>query len=79
MNRQVGPHRETLGGPEATARFDPLVRKMLSVPNGEIMRREAEYKRQSAVNPQFQLITDVYRRANCPSSGSAQQYQGSVR
>jgi hypothetical protein len=32
-------------------RFDALVRKVLSVPRGEIMRREAEYKRQSALNP----------------------------
>jgi hypothetical protein len=36
---------------EATARFDALVRKVLSVPHEEIMRREAEYKRQSAMNP----------------------------
>jgi hypothetical protein len=32
-------------------RFDALVRKVLSVPHEEIMRREAEYKRQSALNP----------------------------
>jgi hypothetical protein len=32
-------------------RFDALVRKVLSVPHTEIMRREAEYKRQSALNP----------------------------
>lgn len=38
-------------GPEAVARFDALVRKVLSVPHDEIMRREAEYKRQSAMNP----------------------------
>lgn len=33
------------------ARFDALVRKVLSVPREEIIRREAEYKRQSAMNP----------------------------
>jgi hypothetical protein len=38
-------------GPEAAARFDALVRTVLAVPHSEIMRREAEYKRQSATNP----------------------------
>jgi hypothetical protein len=42
---------ETVEDPEAFARFDALVRKVLSVPHEEIMRREAEYKRQSAMNP----------------------------
>jgi hypothetical protein len=42
---------ETLEGLEAAARFDALVRKVLSVPHEEIMRREVEYKRQSAMNP----------------------------
>jgi hypothetical protein len=42
---------ERIEGPEASARFDALVRKVLSVPHEEIMRREAEYKRQSAANP----------------------------
>jgi hypothetical protein len=37
--------------PEVFAAFDALVRKVLSVPHAEIMRREAEYKRQSALNP----------------------------
>lgn len=36
---------------EVARRFDALVRKVLSVPHEEIMRREAEYKRQSAMNP----------------------------
>ena len=42
---------EAIDGPEAAARFDALVRKVMSVPHDEIMRREAEYKRQSAMNP----------------------------
>ena len=42
---------EYVEGPEASARFDALVRKILAVPHEEIMRREAEYKRQSAANP----------------------------
>jgi hypothetical protein len=42
---------EYIEGPEAAARFDALVRKVLSVPQTEIMLREAEYKRQSAANP----------------------------
>ncbi len=36
---------------DASSRFDALVRKVLSVPHDEIMRREAEYKRQAALNP----------------------------
>ena len=36
---------------ETTIRFDALVRKVLSVPHSEILRREAEYKRQSLANP----------------------------
>jgi hypothetical protein len=42
---------EPIEGPEATKLFDALVRKVLSVPHEEIVRREAEYKRQSAMNP----------------------------
>jgi hypothetical protein len=42
---------EYIEGPEAVTRFDALVRKILSVPHEEIMRREAEYKMQSALNP----------------------------
>ena len=34
-----------------TVRFDALVRKVLSVPHEEILRREEEYKRQSEANP----------------------------
>ena len=37
--------------PQAAAQFDALVRKVLSVPHSEILRREAEYKRQSLANP----------------------------
>ena len=42
---------EAIEGTEATARFDALARKVLSVPHEEIMKREAEYKRQSTMNP----------------------------
>jgi hypothetical protein len=42
---------EYVEGPEAAGRFDALVRRVLSVPHQEIMRREAEYKRLSALNP----------------------------
>ncbi|MBZ5580331.1 MAG: hypothetical protein LAP40_27565 [Acidobacteriia bacterium] len=45
------PKPESVDGPETMARLDALVRKVLSVPHDEIMRREAEYKRQSALNP----------------------------
>jgi len=33
------------------ARFDRIVRKVLSVPHSEIMRREEEYQKRSAANP----------------------------
>lgn len=36
---------------EALTRFDTLVRKVLSVSHEEIMRREAEYKCRSELNP----------------------------
>lgn len=42
---------EYVEGPEALARFDALVRKVLSVPHSEIVKREAEYKRRAALNP----------------------------
>lgn len=42
---------EYVEGPEATARLDALVRKVLSVPHAEITRREEQYKKQSAANP----------------------------
>ncbi|HUP02370.1 MAG TPA: hypothetical protein VMU19_00180 [Bryobacteraceae bacterium] len=37
--------------PGTSQRMDALVRKVMSVPREEIMRREAEYKRQSLANP----------------------------
>ncbi len=43
--------QEMIEGPEAKARFDALVGKVLSVPHAEIMRREEEYQRQAALNP----------------------------
>jgi hypothetical protein len=41
----------TTEGPGTWQHMDALVRKVLSVPHEEIIRREAEYKRQSAANP----------------------------
>jgi hypothetical protein len=51
MIEAMKPHPEMIEGPEAAMRFDALVRRVLSVPHEEIVRREAEYKRQSALNP----------------------------
>ena len=45
------PDVETTEGPEAQRRFTDAMKKILSVPREEILRREAEYKRQSALNP----------------------------
>jgi hypothetical protein len=44
-------NRSMVEGLEAATRFDALVRKVLSVPHTEILRREAEHKKQSAANP----------------------------
>jgi hypothetical protein len=51
MVARMKPHPEPIEGPGAAARFDALVRQVLSVPHAEIMRREAEYQRQSQANP----------------------------
>jgi hypothetical protein len=48
---KMKPKPEYDEGPQVVKRFDALVRKVLSVPHEEIMRREVEYKRQSAMNP----------------------------
>lgn len=48
MQRQKA---EPVEGAEATQRFDALVRKVLSIPHEEIMRREAEYRKRSLANP----------------------------
>ena len=37
--------------PDQFERFDAAVRKILTVPHAEIVRREQEHKRQSALNP----------------------------
>jgi hypothetical protein len=38
-------------GPEAWTRLTDAMKLILSVPRDEILRREEEYKRQSALNP----------------------------
>jgi hypothetical protein len=45
------PNPKPIEGPEATVRFDALVRKVLSVPHAVIVQREAEYRKQAALNP----------------------------
>jgi hypothetical protein len=37
--------------PNQAYRFDGAVRKILAIPRAEILRREEEYKRKSALNP----------------------------
>ena len=46
MNEQ-----ELIEGPEAFKRFDTTIKRLLSVPRAELIRREAEYKKQSEANP----------------------------
>jgi hypothetical protein len=38
-------------GPEAFTRFRDAMQKILSIPRDEFLRREAEYKEHSALNP----------------------------
>lgn len=45
------PSPKPIEGPEATKRFDTLVRKVLSVSHDELVRREKEYQRQAKQNP----------------------------
>ena len=51
MIEGVKPPSEMIEGPEATKRFDALVRKVLSVSHDELVRREKEYQRQAKQNP----------------------------
>ena len=43
--------KEYYEGPEALRRFNAAMGKILSVSKEEIVRRESEYKKQSALNP----------------------------
>ena len=45
------PATEMHEGPEAFKRFDATVKSLLSVPHSELVKREAEYKKQAALNP----------------------------
>jgi hypothetical protein len=38
-------------GPQAVARFNETMQKLLAVPHDELKRREAEYRRQVEANP----------------------------
>jgi hypothetical protein len=42
---------EMIEGPEAYKRFEGTLRRLLSVPKTEILRREVEYKKKAALNP----------------------------
>ncbi|MGA8030717.1 MAG: hypothetical protein WB992_26530 [Bryobacteraceae bacterium] len=42
---------EYIEGSEAFMRFKGAMKAILSVPREEILRREAEYKKQAALNP----------------------------
>jgi hypothetical protein len=51
MIKTTKPRTEMIEGPEAKTRFDALIGSVLSVPKSVIMKREAEYKKQSDANP----------------------------
>jgi len=42
---------EMIEGPKAAQRFTTAMKKILSIPRSEMIRREKEYKRQSDLNP----------------------------
>jgi hypothetical protein len=42
---------EMIEGPTALDRFKTAMRKIVSVPRAEMLRREEEYKKQSMLNP----------------------------
>jgi len=45
------PKPEMVEGPEAFKRFDAAMGTILSVSHAELVKREEEYKRKSALNP----------------------------
>jgi len=42
---------EPVNGPEAWAKFQSVMRRIITVPREEMQRREAEYRKQSLANP----------------------------
>jgi hypothetical protein len=42
---------DMIEGPSALVRFKTAMRKIISIPRAEMLRREEEYKRQSMLNP----------------------------
>ena len=45
------PEPEPVNGPEAWTKFEGVMRKVLAVPREEMLRREAEYRKQVDANP----------------------------
>jgi len=51
MGTRVKRTAELLEGVRAATRFKAAMKTILSVPRSEILKREEEYKRQTALNP----------------------------
>jgi hypothetical protein len=45
------PHPEMVEGPEAWARFQGAMKRILAVPHAEIQRRIEEHRKEAAQNP----------------------------
>lgn len=48
---KISTAAEMIEGKEAATRFDATMRALLSVPKVELLKREAEYKKRAALNP----------------------------
>jgi hypothetical protein len=66
-------HTEMTEGLEAFKQFDAAMTTLLSVPHSELVRREAEYRKQVEANPNRR---GPKRKAKTPSASRASTSKG---